>query len=438
MVLVVAYFILVTILVVMKYHDIKKISSICWRLSLCVLIFPVVAPMSLSGFSKELSDRVVSELISGRPLYYYYDSFRWEMNIKNNGILTHLIQTSSRTFPKEASEKSRSYIGDFKYTASPSVNVVFILCESCWKNEKFFVGDFKPLLDIGMREVSIVSPGYGGNTANSEFEMYTGLSSRTVLSGVIFQEYADAFSKNSISIVSSLRDAGYETVALHNFFRKNWRRNDVLNKLGFSRFISLEDMISGTSATSIYPSDSILYEAALDVLNKINVANNRFFLSLITVSTHGPYLDEKYYESKLNVAIKDIASFIEGVKKKNPDTLFVVYGDHKPGLTDYFLENKVIKSLEDSQDIIGRVPAFILGKSKSDMDVIYKKLNGLPMYCFSSVLDGDLIKSGNPITKIMSQTVCNKMVEYHERLGKINQDLYWVSFFNDLDKGWVF
>lgn len=426
------YLFLVSIVLIRKYHNVKNIKTIFSRAFLCILILPVVAPMNLSRLSENVPSRIIKAITPDGGKYY--ESYHWELNIKNNGVLTHLIQTSSRYIPKETTLSNERYINSFSYPATPSENVIYILCESCWKDKAFFSDSFKPLLDIEMQEISIISPAYGGGTANAEFEMYTGLPAKSVLDGIVFQEYASIFSDDSLSLASSLKKSGYSTVALHNFFKKNWRRNEILNKLGFSKFISLEDMVPNTDEITSFPDDSVLYKTAFNTIDSIDKNKKNFFLSLITVSTHGPYTDANEYKNKLNKSIVEMAKFIKEVNKKHPNTLFVVYGDHKPSLTDFFIENKVISSLDDQQDIIGKVPAFVLGASKVDVDLIKRKANNLPMYCLSSVVDAEVIKSGNPITKFMSQKVCDSNANYEQRLNTVNADLYWVSFFNDRTK----
>lgn len=177
----------------------------------------------------------------------------WDLpfNAKRNGVYYHILQTGvKRSVPKPDRVEMEALT---KFTATLSVNgdfhrprkIIFILCESCWYDESHFRDVFEPLLSIDFQPFRALSPVYGAGTANSEFEFLTGLSSySSVLTGIVYQGYANDFRNTSESLPRALSRVGYLSFSLHNNSASFWQRNIVYKKLGFHHFFSLEDMKS--------------------------------------------------------------------------------------------------------------------------------------------------------------------------------------------------
>ena len=184
------------------------------------------APNYWSFIFPALGETVI--LLYGKSEWPYYISWSWSENIKKNGVFAHLIQTSFRTMPSKALDDERNTYDLYKTNrfSTQYDHIVFILCESCWNDKNYFNEPFKSLEQQGLISLRGVSPVYGGGTPNSEFEMYTALSSNTIINGTVFQEYNSKFF-NAKTIVSSLRKKGYSTVAMHNFSKSFWLRNEA-------------------------------------------------------------------------------------------------------------------------------------------------------------------------------------------------------------------
>lgn len=380
--------------------------------------------------------------------YYAWD---WKDNVQHNGILMHLIQTSRRTIPRPPNAQQQAQLAALPATPTDKQpqHVFFILCEACWYNDSHFQEAVMPLEHEGMRPLRAVSPVYGGGTVNAAFEMLTSLPARGALQGVIYQEYAKHMRNESQTIPSGLSQQGYKAIALHNFVRTFWQRHIVMRKLGFDRFIGLEDM--HYNGPIYYPRDTVLYTQALKQLREYR--NQRVFFNLETVHTHAEYpydndWGEADYRERLATSMQDMAAFIRDVREISPDALFVIYGDHKPLMTKFFYENKIIPpdqfmtvgpengdftfAFHPDQDIIGDVPVWVGGGTDPGLlTQLQERAMHKPLYCLSAYVDDLFLGSQNPASRYTTQSVCHGYTpgHYDEQARKVPPWLYAASFF---------
>ena len=194
-------------------------------------------PPTYSSLQEQLKKAIPSAYFDALS----YSSWDWKVNMKNNGLLLHLVQTSFRTILNKPEPATYTQWTQFKKTSSipATKHIIYILCESCWYNKHLFSELFQPLLDEGFISLRGISPVYGGGTPNAEFEMLTTLPALGVLNGVIYQEYGELLSETTNTLVTLLRNRGYQTLAFHNSTKEFWRRMEVLPKLGFNQFYSI-------------------------------------------------------------------------------------------------------------------------------------------------------------------------------------------------------
>lgn len=88
----------------------------------------------------------------------------------------------------------------------------------------------------------LLSPVYGGGTANTEFEALTGFSMYNIISGS--GPYQQALDKKGLmpSMVSMLEEQVYESLAMHAYKGMFYKRDRVYNILGFDDFIDNSKM----------------------------------------------------------------------------------------------------------------------------------------------------------------------------------------------------
>lgn len=191
------------------------------------------------------------------------------------------------------------------------------------------------------------SDGYGGGTANMEFQTLTGLPFYNISQSVSIL-YTEVFPKmNKVPVISDLY-ASQNRLALHLAGASNYSRNYVYNRLDFDRFITVETKGISYQNEGVSPSDASTYRIVLD---NIKEGSNQFF-SVMTMQNHSPWLeanpeslegkgqgftDEE--NSKLTFYSRllyqtDIATknFLEELSKINKKITVVFYGDHLPGL----------------------------------------------------------------------------------------------------------
>lgn len=148
--------------------------------------------------------------------------------------------------------------------------------------------DVMPFID-SLQENTIrgfaLSSVYGGGTANSEYEFLTGNTLGFLPQGcVAYQQYLP---ENPYSMVSALKDRGYETVAMHPYFSKGWMRNTVWPSLGFSQTYFLEDFPQ-RDLVRTFVSDQEMFEK---IILRYNTRDKEkpMFLFGVTMQNHGGY-----------------------------------------------------------------------------------------------------------------------------------------------------
>lgn len=360
---------------------------------------------------------------------FSFSYFPWNLlrNVEKNGLLVHLYQTSFRKKipkPNELTYKKFMSYSEKTESADAPHHIIYILCESCWQNKSYFNRAFKPLLDQGLIPFRAISPTYGGGTPNAEFEMYTSLPAVGYLSGIIYQEYSSLLSPKADTIINSMNNKGYHTIALHNNGKKFWRRDIVLNKLGFNHFIGIELMDEKN-----IEGDVNLFAKALEEFNKFKDVPT--FFSLITLSTHGPYINNgddgvMDYERKLQKSLAQMALFITKIKQVDPNVIIVVYGDHKPALNNFFTKLGILNVHNPDLSLLGDVPVLIYDANKKRLSSVINQSAHKPFYCVSAIIDHYVLHSGNPAANYIYKNSCPS----NEKKDNIPSWLYYWSIFN--------
>ena len=198
-------------------------------------------------------------------------------------------------------------------------------------------------------------PVVGAGTANTEFEILTGMGMKYF--GLGEYPYKTILKSTSCeSIASDLGNLGYGSHVVHNNGGNFYSRRNAFTQMGFDSFISKEMMnIQEYTPLGTWPTDNILIgevEKALDSTEQPD------FVYTITVQGHGAYPAEKviehpeitvtgaesegknneweYYVNQIHEVDKFIADFTDMLSKREEKTLVVFFGDHLPtmGLTD--------------------------------------------------------------------------------------------------------
>lgn len=198
-------------------------------------------------------------------------------------------------------------------------------------------------------------PVVGAGTANTEFEILTGMGMQFF--GLGEYPYKTILKTNSSeSIASDLKNLGYGTQVVHNNGGNFYGRADVFSQMGFDNFISKEMMdITEYTPLGTWPTDNILIG---EVEKALDSTPQQDFVYTITVQGHGAYPSEKvienpeitvtgaeteelnnqweYYVNQIHEVDKFIANLTDMLSKRDEKTVVVFFGDHLPtmGLQD--------------------------------------------------------------------------------------------------------
>lgn len=202
-------------------------------------------------------------------------------------------------------------------------------------------------------------PSVGAGTANTEFEVLTGMSMRFFGPG----EYPyKTYVKTNVleSAATALASLGYGTEALHNNGGNFYSRAQVFNNMGFDHYTSKEFMNILQTTPTGWATDDILVP---NIMEAMDTTEGQDFVFTISVQGHGDYPTEptlenpeiivsgvedegkrnawEYYVNEVYEMDKFIGELIEAVEARNEPTVLVIYGDHLPTMD---LEAKDLKS----------------------------------------------------------------------------------------------
>jgi len=373
----------------------------------------------------------------------HYSNYNFRVNAKHNGILGHLLLTAETAHKPKAGQHQfySQTLASVELPSSP--DIVVVMCESCY-TEARLPTKMAELAQAGFSEARVISPVYGGGTAEAEFEALTGLSAYT-LPGIDFQNFAGQFSDKINALPHALSDVGYTTIGMHNYFGTFWKREKVYPKMGFQRIAFVDQMYWKRSDG--WPKDFSLYNQALAHYN-VAPAGKKQFMFLVTVNTHGPFTQQDdsgigQYQIRLGQAMDDFQAFVQqleaSAKKRKRDVIIVIFGDHKPGLNQEFYErgifdngffsNRDPKNLQfknilnpEQTRIRGDVPLFIKdSRHPEQAQVLAEKLQNRPLFCLPAEL-ARLTQNSDPFYDAVAQRCAENTAFY-------TQDLWWRSVF---------
>ena len=199
-------------------------------------------------------------------------------------------------------------------------------------------------------------PVVGAGTANTEFEVLTGMSMQYFGTGEY--PYKTILKETDCeSIASNLSKLGYGTHVVHNNTATFYSRNNAFSMMGFDTFTSKELMnITSFTPTESWPTDDVLVQETVKAMDATEGQSD--FVYTITVEGHGDYPSEKvlenpaitvtggadeslnnqweYYVNMLHEVDDFIGDLVSAVDRRGEDAIIVFFGDHLPtlGLTD--------------------------------------------------------------------------------------------------------
>lgn len=193
-------------------------------------------------------------------------------------------------------------------------------------------------------------PTIGAGTANTEFELVTGMSHNDFGTGEYpYKSFLQRESCESVAFL--LGEIGYSSHAIHNYSATFYARNVAYASLGFDSFTPIEYM-NGLEYNPLgWAKDKILTGEILDALRS---SVGRDLILTISVQGHGKYIPAEdprvtatsgsidpdtlasleYYVNQLYEMDEFLRELTEALSYENlgEEVLLVMYGDHLPSM----------------------------------------------------------------------------------------------------------
>ena len=191
-------------------------------------------------------------------------------------------------------------------------------------------------------------PSVGAGTANTEFEVLTGMNLRYFGPGEYpYKTYSKKHPTESAATAHA--SLGYGTHALHDNTGNFYSRANVFNNMGFDTFTSKEFMNVLQTTENGWAKDEILTQ---HIMEAMDTTKQEDFVFTVSVQGHGNYPETQVIENpKIKVegiedeALKNkweyyvnqvyemdqfVGDLIKAVEERNEPSVVVFYGDHLP------------------------------------------------------------------------------------------------------------
>lgn len=277
-----------------------------------------------------------------------------ERNLKDLGMTTSFLMEyveSKKNIERPSEEEITSIYKDFKTIEKPQRdtplkrNIYIIIVESMWNIENIFSGgesyfekNFLKKYEINGSKFAIVNDKFLG-TSKTEFEVLCGYPH--LGDAVIFKSNIN---KNNGCLPNVLTELQYETNAYHPYKRFFYNRDYAYPSIGFQNYYSKESFELNDGENFLNDTD-FFKQVYKKIKAKNDASSSPQLHYILNVATHYPFSDNKTdreikpsinnkiignYINSVYVATKEINNFIDNVKKEDPESIFVVLGDHAP------------------------------------------------------------------------------------------------------------
>ena len=421
-------FIAVLVLIYRKTPSFKVNFLKCLVFFICVSL--ILTTMGVVGRKTGLLDRKFPNLAQAYDKYGF--AYCFSLSIFDTGI------QEPQEYAQETVEDILEKIGygnDVPPIDCP--NIIFVQLESFFdvNRAKNLIFTDNPLPNFtylkenyphGLITVSSI----GGGTANTEFELLTGMNLEHFGPG----EYPYKTILKSVTCENpayTLKKYGYTSHAIHNHSATFYDRFQVYPMLGFDTFIPVEMMYDVEHTAFGWAKDKILTEHIFDCLNS---TDNQDFIFTVSVQAHGKYPDQemssdkdiqvdlqnlsdaekkaqmKYYIDQLNDTDAFVGDLISQLSDFNEPTVVLFYGDHFP--TIYLEEDKLEGTKYQTDYVIWSNFDFYC----ENKDLMCYQLNAHLFEALGSNL-GTMTKIHQQADKLDNYQKCMEMIEYDMLYG---------------------
>ena len=248
-------------------------------------------------------------------------------------------------------------------------------------------------------------PSIGAGTANTEFEVISGMSLDYF--GIGEYPYKTIIKERTCeSVCYDLHELGYSSHAIHNHDGTFYDRHLVYPNLGFDSFTSLEYM----SDVELTPRGNWAKDEVLtrEVMKSLNSTEGQDFVFAISVQGHGKYSSNKteyatvsvtegiedpvrkasfeYYLTQLKETDAFIGALTAALAESDQPTVVVFYGDHLPSFeledadlsnndvfqTEYVMWSNFDMEMENRDLSAYQLSAYVMGRLGMDNGILTK------------------------------------------------------------------
>ena len=356
-----------------------------------------------------------------RPLDHYFGNSVWDQrsNYLYRGATLYTLQEGARYFAHAHAPPDRERaLGAALNLLDPlqkvvasapfeARNVHIVLLESFWDPALLKRANYnRDPLAPGFRRLweraghsQVLSPVFGGYTANAEFE---------ILCGFPVVEDQVKFERQLLNDVPCLPQLlarrGYRTLASHPNVPAFWNRMNAYRRIGFQTYWSEQDFVLDDMNRE-FLSDASLYRQVLEKITPALDSGQPLLNYIVTYSGHwnyplnalrplritspseveevGDYANTVYYQSR------ELMAFLDELRERDPDGIILVFGDHLPFLGRNFagyVDSGVLaaKRSQFSADMLRffvSTPAVVIDGRRGALEI-----GTLPMYRIPATL----------------------------------------------------
>lgn len=358
-VLIVVFIVLILGIIVYAWFKLPKHGSkINYKKSITILAISIFAFIAFTDVN--ISTRILATYFGNIAFAYeeYGFPYGFSMSVFATGIncpneySDELIQKIKHTFMTKENEP-QAQIQD----TSNLPNIIFLQLESFCDPQMIKYLKFSEDPIPNFRKLSqeyssgfLTVPVVGAGTANTEFEIMTGMSLHFFGPGEY--PYKTILKTTPCESVSyDLKKLGYSTHAIHNNEASFYDRKTVFANLGYDTFTSEEYMNIKKFTPMGWAKDAGLVNEITDALDS---TPEKDYIYTISVQGHGGYPDEPvlanpkievfgcrneadknsftYYVNEIHEMDEFVENLVEVLSKREEPTILVMYGDHLPTL----------------------------------------------------------------------------------------------------------
>ncbi|WP_036249586.1 LTA synthase family protein [Methylobacter sp. BBA5.1] len=303
-----------------------------------------------------------------KPLDQFFGNSVWDQrsNYLWHGATVYTIQESARRFADadvtpdqdRAQESAENLLAAVpKKVGGPAFtprNVHIVLLESFWdpnelKKARYQQNPLAPEFRKLWKKAGYshaMAPVFGGYTANSEFEVLCGFP--VVKDNVKFERRL----LNDVPCLPHiLGENGYKTMASHPNVPVFWNRVNAYRRIGFQTYWSLQDFVKDDMNRE-FLSDVSLYRQVMEKIQPALDAHQPILDYIVTYFGHwnyplsesrpnkitspSPVEEVSGYANTVYYKSREMMDFINEMRKRDPDGIIVLFGDHLPFLGENF------------------------------------------------------------------------------------------------------